>query len=81
MSTSSLSFFIGFNDSSVFYPVPDETERTTLREIQFGVHCWFTFQFMEIFPYNESLNDWIEVSSTDSLMLFINGRLEWSSMG
>ena len=49
--------------------------------MQLGVHCWFTFHFLEIFPFNMTRNDWIEVSYTDSLMLFVNGRLEWSSMG
>ena len=82
MNISSLFFIIFWViDSPVFYPVPDETECTTLRERQLGVRCWFTFHFMEIFSYNEALNDWIEVSATDSLMLYINGRLEWNSMG
>ena len=69
------------NDSPNFYPVPKDPEATTLREIQQGVRCWFTFQFMEIFPFNETNNDWIEVGYTDSLMVYVNGKLAFSSMG
>ena len=75
------TFIPGLCCSPYFYPLPTTSDTTTLRESELGIRCWFTFQYMEVFRFNETANDWIHIETTDTIMVYLNGKLIYQKMG
>lgn len=65
--------------SDYFYPLPQTSETTTLREATLGVTCWFTFAFTETFAATE--RSWVSFRASDSIWVYFDGTLLTSHQG
>ena len=65
--------------SDFFYPLPQTTETTTLREVTLGLTCWFSFAFTETFAAAEKA--WVSFHASDSIWVYFNNKLLTAHQG
>lgn len=67
-------------NSDLLYPISTDATLTTLRELHYGMTCWFTMEFTEWYRVDRTSGHWLQFETRNDLIVFIDDCLLFGSL-